>query len=375
MNYYKNVYVKGYAQLNLGDDLFLDILFKRYPDVLFYIECADHVYEKFLSKYPNVKCILNDNFFYSRVLNSFKRRFLPALWNKNKEYHFRKVLDNVDSVIVIGGSMYMQHSLDLEKDYDISFYRFRNTFFSDKPIFFLGGNFGPFLTNDYVEAYSEIFKNAKDVCFRDEYSYNIFKDVNNRVRFNPDIVFSYQINVQENLEPESVGFSIVSPTKSKSNIDIEAYIQKYADIVQVFVDKNYIVKLFSFCKDEGDEEIIEKISSKIIINDKFHKIFYDGDIPEFLREFASIDTVFCGRFHSLILAMLFNQKIVPVSYSNKMKNILKDLSYSELVLDMEGLISLSVNGVAEISSRNYDITKAKDNAVRHFEKLDDYLIR
>ena len=36
----------------------------------------------------------------------------------------------------------------------------------------------------------KIFKICTDICFRDKYSYNLFKDIEN-VRYAPDYAFSY----------------------------------------------------------------------------------------------------------------------------------------------------------------------------------------
>lgn len=49
------VYVDVYLAKNLGDDLFIHILSKRFPDIEFVVNYYGNNYDEFLSNYGNVK--------------------------------------------------------------------------------------------------------------------------------------------------------------------------------------------------------------------------------------------------------------------------------------------------------------------------------
>lgn len=373
MDYKKSIYLKAYAHLNLGDDLFMDIIFKRYPDVLFYIECDKDKYNSFFKQYNNVKCIFYSTNYTIKAINYAKKIFLPTLRKKANENHYRSILKNVDAVVVIGGSMFMQSSTNVENDFDISFYRMIKKLFDNKHMFFLGGNFGPYKTPDYKRAYDEIFSRAYDVCFREQYSYELFRHID-KVRVEPDIVFSYKINYEVSTISRSVGFSIVPAAKAKADIDEQMYIKKYTEIINAFAEKNYTIKLFSFCEREGDEQIINKIYAALNKKQDVHKVFYKGDVQVFLKEYTAVESVFCGRFHALILSMVYGQKILPIAYSKKMVNILDDISYAGVIIDLEEFIGYDLSNITEVSNTDYDVSISKQKGILHFKKLDEFII-
>ena len=95
----KVIFVKAYLNQNLGDDLFVDILVKRYPQHNFMIIVPNKNYYHF-SKYKNVKLI---------KLNKVKKliNFLSfKLIDKNifESYYEKKC----DLTVTIGGSLFIQ---------------------------------------------------------------------------------------------------------------------------------------------------------------------------------------------------------------------------------------------------------------------------
>ena len=55
----KNILVNAYLEKNLGDDLFLKILFDRYPNVKWFIDTTDYTYKEVFKNYKNVDVIKN----------------------------------------------------------------------------------------------------------------------------------------------------------------------------------------------------------------------------------------------------------------------------------------------------------------------------
>ena len=49
----------------------------------------------------------------------------------------------------------------------------------EKPVFILGANFGPYITQDFFDKYFFLFSKCHDICFRDSYSKELFKNLDN----------------------------------------------------------------------------------------------------------------------------------------------------------------------------------------------------
>ena len=132
------IYVDAYFAKNLGDDLFVNILTKRYPNHKFYAIAEN---EKGYSK-DNLKVYSNKYFF--KVL---------------KKFQLEKYLANrYDTVVTIGGSMFMEkNDADREYIYNLIFEGTKQ---------FLNNNY---LNNDKpYDAYtSKVLGSAK--CLLDKY--------------------------------------------------------------------------------------------------------------------------------------------------------------------------------------------------------------
>ena len=201
------------------------------------------------------------------------------------------------------------------------------------------------------------------------YSKKLFNNLTN-VRYKPDVVFGLNVNKSDK-EKKSVGFSIIS---ARGAIDSEEYIHKYAELISYYQRKGYKIYLFSFCKKEGDEETINNILKLLDKKDNINSVFYRGNIESFLKIYSSVEQVYCGRFHSMILSMLYSQKIYPVIYSDKMTNVLKDISYKGDVVFMKDFHLLDPKHLFEtINSNSYDIDNEAKEAVKQFEILDKHL--
>ncbi|MNR38780.1 Polysaccharide pyruvyl transferase [compost metagenome] len=107
---------------------------------------------------------------------------------------------------------------------------------------------------------------------------------------------------------------------------------------------------------------------------KIFKVFYDGDVSIFLEKYSQVQYMFCGRFHSLILSMLFGHKIFPLSYSSKMNNTLDDLGYRGNIIDLEKDYFVEVENLENQFNMNvYNIDNEQQSAKDHFLILDHFL--
>src|SRR5690606_5726766 len=135
----------------------------------------------------------------------------------------------------------------------------------------------------------------------------------------PDLIFSLNLdNLKNNKNPDKIGFAIVSENKIGSIQNKDKYVQNYLELIEKYTDKGKQVLLFSFCKKEGDEDTINKIYKNLKSDsiENTEKVYYRGDIDEFLLKYSSVDTMYCGRFHSMIISLILNQKVLPINYSN-----------------------------------------------------------
>ena len=157
-----NVFVTAYTACNLGDDLFISILCNRYPSVNFYLCCPDQ-YAKSYKKIKNITVF--DNFI-----------------------DISDLISKIDLQIMIGGSLFMQprNLSNIKSKFESVTH---NRLSLDIPFIIIGANFGPFTELNHLNYYYNWFKTVNDICFRDMYSYELFKDLDN-VRWAPDVIFN-----------------------------------------------------------------------------------------------------------------------------------------------------------------------------------------
>jgi len=371
-----NVFVKLFAELNLGDDLFLKILIDRYPNIKFILRARDE-YKIIFGQNNNLE--IRQDLFVRRtksisykVASVLRRTFYPSSYKnllvKLIKHQYLNDFESSDVFVSIGGSIFIQPKT-LPYYTDVEYYNIVGREFQH--IFFLGCNFGPYTDTHYLNNYRQIFSKATDVCFRDEKSWKLFSDLDN-VRYRPDIVFGLEFPKSSSKE-KSVGFSVVS---ARNGINKDAYLKKYAEIVSSYQKAGYEIYFFSFCKKQGDEDTIEEIIKLLVDDNNINRVYYNGKIDEFVSIYSSIKKMYCGRFHSMILSMIFDQEIYPIAYSKKMNNVLNDIGYEGEIIEMEDFHLINPENLdSQISRNSYDIENVKRESINQFEKLDLILKR
>lgn len=325
----KNVFVDIYLAFNFGDDLFLDILAGKFPNTDFTVNHLGKNYDGFLSQYHNVKRRK-----YT-ILHKVGQRLKVADFITN--YH--KAAEEHDALVFIGGSIFR------EEEFHDSLYQERLTMVKEfkkrkKPVYILGANFGPYKTEKFLDDYRKFFELADDVCFRDVHSYDLFHELS-QIRYAPDIVF--QMNADQYKDASrnnTVGFSIIDVHHKQGLAKYdEVYLHSTVKSIEYFVSKGYDCCLMSFCEEEGDLQIINKIQSLLPANVKSHVSIYNyqGNIYEAIRLFSTFALFIAARFHANILALLLDIGVVPVIYSEKTTNMLKDLNLDDILVKMDEL--------------------------------------
>ena len=138
----------------------------------------------------------------------------------------------------------------------------------------------------------------------------------------------------------------------------------------MFNKKKYKIVLMSFCKEQGDEIAINKIL-KQIKDCNIEKYFYDGNINEAVSIIASSSIIVGTRFHANILGILYNKTIIPIAYSDKTINVLKDMKYKGKIFDVREMSKFNVEKLTDEDLKyKLDNIELKKEAEKHFYELD-----
>ena len=338
-----NIFVDAYLYNNLGDDLFFDNLIKRYPRHKFYA-VSDYYKSK---KYKNIKI--------------YKSKITDKIMNTDR-FKEKLILKDVDAVIGLGGSLYMN---DFDKLSDIE------EVYANKDFFLLNTNFGIADTEKYYKRYYDFFRKAKDVCFRDKYSYGLFKSLP-YVRSASDMLFDIDPKYISVTNRKKVIIAVLSPNYKFGELQ-SIYETKILQFIKFFKIQGYDVTLMSFCKQQGDEKAIESILVKT--DEEVESYYYRGDIDEALEILGSSNVIVGSRLHANILGMALGKTIIPIVYDKKIANILRDIGFEGLMIDMYDIANFKVSSLT-YENLNYvcDVNKARYDAKNQFKVLDEYLL-
>lgn len=361
-----NILVRAYFVKNLGDDLFVKILCNRYPQHQFnYI--TNRVYTETLS--PNLKEI-NIN-----SVSSIIFRGIIKINNLLKINHSltleSKYLKYQDLIVTIGGSLFMETD---QANYNTWKNKIKRGYSKVKcPIYILGVNVGPYKTQQFIELLkNQAFKKVEDICLRDEYSYNLFKELKN-VRKANDIVFSLNNNKPILIEENMIIISVINCKKRKNIDENNKYTYQINKLVQYFVQKNYKVVLMSFCSYEGDDEVVKELVT-LANNSNVTGYYYDGNIDEALELLGKAKIIVGTRFHANIIGLAYEKTVIPICYSDKMKNVLEDIDFKGKYYTLKEFLEIEeFNFTEEELNYKLPIQEIAKDAENHFKMLDKIL--
>lgn len=364
----KKIILYAYGEFNLGDDLFIKVLLERYPYTQF-IFYAHEEYKKALKRYKNIKVINKDNFFVT-----FAKKIIPNIHSRR----INRIEKNVDGMVYIGGSIFIEYPN--WKD-NIEWYKNKSKKF---PVFIIGANFGPYTQKGYVEGFRNIYPMLADVCFRDRYSYNLFKECNT-VRMAPDVIFSLKGETKK-VSNKQIFISVIDcESRNKNNIPLDLmdkydndYIFKLSEVVEKFIDDGYDIILSSFCEKENDLKCIKKICNKIDIKKRnnIKVISYTGyNLDEILDSINESEYIIASRFHASILGFIFNKPVFPIIYSLKTENMLKDLDFTGNYIKISKINTIDYKYIRNNLDKKIvlDINKISADAEKQFLELDKFL--
>ncbi|WP_185765245.1 polysaccharide pyruvyl transferase family protein [Niallia circulans] len=357
----KKVLISAYLNNNLGDDLFVKILCERYPQTQFYI------YEN-KAKLRAFTDINNLHVIYPNPLFKLIDKIPHKLFSKS---FVRTVIGIfMDAHVCIGGSLFIENN-----NWKTKIKRDKGKLINNKPNFLLGCNFGPYKKTQFYESYQNIFSKYDDVCFRDMQSYELFKELPS-VRLAQDVVFNLDYQGEETSE-KTVGISLIDVSNRDNLAPYKAaYLQKMKQVCEYYINKNYQVALFSFCKYEGDEtaiaELLQLLDTKY--KPKVKVVPYEDNLASALAELNKVEIMYATRFHSMILGFLFNKKVFPIIYSKKMTNVLHDINFQGNYCEIKDIDRLEIEELDQLDYKELDMQHIIKDSNQQFRQLDKYLV-
>ena len=357
----RKIFLHAYCNNNLGDDLFIQIVTQRYRNIDFYV-VAKKQNTIGIKNIPNLH-IINNNIFYKGV-NKFSKILIgyPVVLSL--------IIRKCNLSLILGGSMFMQG-----KNWKEAYKYIETIFLFSKKVSVIGANFGPYRDTEFLEVYKKILGKTEYTCFREEYSYNLFRELPN-IYFAPDIVFDFTPKIVETKK------KCKQVTIIPINLEERSELKKYADVykeklVQLCIEslnEGYNLSLVSFCTNQGDREVSENILNMIPERFKRRVDLYEyrGNLHEILGVLQSSEIVISSRFHGMILGWLVNAKVYPVIYSDKMIHVLDDILYKGEYSLISDLDDLSFDKVKN-NQYTIDIEKCKRESLNQFYYLDKFI--
>lgn len=344
----KTVIVRNVHTLNVGDDLFLHILNDRYPNTRF-VMVASEKYKQAFGKYWGGIIVTERNLFY--ILSSLIGKVL-RIPSTTFLYIWLLIRYRVNLFLIIGGSLFMEGKSKMP--FFIEGVSRMRKFRPKMKIAVIGSNFGPCETVQWRQKVEKSLKLADDVCFRDKASYQEFAHLPN-VRWGNDIVMHLTPHHQ-NQRTKSICVNIRSVDKWPSLKPFkEAYLNTVCSLINYYRTSGYSIRLISFCKEYGDHDITNELLGMLDDTDNIEAFYYNGDVSKVINLISSSEVMIGTRFHAIVLGLVFNLKVLPISYSIKTENMLKTYNLWNDVYDFGRFCTSTIQDLMRAIINNYNV--------------------
>lgn len=233
----------------------------------------------------------------------------------------------------------------------------------------LNCNISSFINNTAEKIIQRQIKDYKFITVRDGFSYNYIRKNIPEVHCEkyPDMVFS-------------IPDSMIPDVKSEGTFGIAVHngadCSAFAAVSDGYI-KRTGKKVILLCFDSGlenDRKAAENIYEAVQYKDMIEIVNYTS-ISDMLVNMKRCGVILGIRFHSVILALRMNIPFVPVAYSDKTVNALKDIGYNSTVYSSDSIDAEAVlRDVVNAKPYNMD-KKIVTEARKHIEAFSQYLKR
>ena len=343
----KKMYIRAYCQSNLGDDLFVLQLARRYPDTQFYLYALGENQNAFRNQ-PNL--------------------ILPGTWDRirRKLNHTlpipgKEVFDGqgTDGRVAIGGSVFWEGA---PTDYL-------------EGTFLIGANCEDSYSPAYRQRLGSALASAAGCCFRDRFSYEQFRGLPG-VTWAPDVLYGWA-PAQSPRPGRGIGISVVARKGVFQDDSLrEAYYNAIAGLCDLCREEHIPVKLLGFCRSEGDKDAMEAIRARTADPENLTCVLYEGDVDAFLEEMNGCETILATRFHAMILGWVLGKNVVPILYSSKQTHVLEDAGFQGPMwnaLKGETCTGPELLEMARRQEGRLDISQLRQASELQFAALDKFI--
>lgn len=366
----KKILLYACIEKNIGDDLFIYTICKRYPKVEFYISSS--------ASYGDLKTLKNLHFrktlkYWNRISGTNRSGKLVECGKRIYSCIMRLLYRDISTSVYIVGNAFknIRYSgpnqiLWLKERIDLT-----------RRFYILSTNFGPYFAEQWRIDCKAVFKLVDDICFRDLYSYYLFSDIGN-ARYAPDAVLS--LGRQRHKKNGYMLFSVIDASiKSRGEIInqvCESYEKSIASLIEYYVNNGKQVCIIG-SNDKQDTPAIERIIKKINVEEQNIYIFnYDGSFCRLKEYYENAEIVIGTRLHTIILGWLYGIPVVPIIYDIKIKEMLKSYGYEGLSFDIQDMTYCTGNTI----QRNIDKCHIEKldmlicQSQKQFEMLDEWIL-
>ncbi|MBJ7633570.1 polysaccharide pyruvyl transferase family protein [Weissella confusa] len=293
-------YVEGYFVKNLGDDLFLKVLLQESQNNTYEIEVSKQYFD-----------------FYDASFDiDVKKRGLVRSLASYVPYQFTRLFTNLigfkyTGYILLGGSMFIEKNTSLI----MLNRRMLNTRMSQHS-FVIGANFGPYVTDEFLEWYSAFFKGFKRVSWRDLNSYELFNGEHLNQVVLPDVVLGMDV---AEYDDTNLGYDLINiMNMDRFDEDVKRLYQRFI-MNQVFasIQKKRSVHLVSINEAEGDDAAADFFKKEFFSENSYVTVIKYESLNAMISEFAHANQILATRFHAMILGWLFQKPTFVIAYSEK----------------------------------------------------------
>lgn len=348
----KDVKLRAYAAANLGDDLFLELICQRYPNVKFHL-CGSRMFAAHYSYIPNL-CYHSFDTPTVRLSVAVYRsiaRLINRLFGKTllRQCTTDMALElfyarRADANVFITGSGFMnskeeRDSLPEKMEEEQCYYRLHP--------YLIGCNFGPFAHEEYLQMYQTLFQNTADLCFRDVYSLNLFPMVET-ARMAADIVFSYPAELVESVPPMIaepyllISTANLAKDKDEAGNHMDEYVSMLRRLVKDRNSRKLHTVFLGFSTHQKDDETILIILDGVGDSQWNHVFNYPQlTSTQALRLIRDAEAVVATRYHAMVLALLFGKAVCTVCYNEKVRHVLEDIDPGAVYVSLEEMSEMT----------------------------------
>lgn len=285
-----NLFVGYFGRKNLGDDLMLNVLYKNEKD---YVLLQDSNFYSFIS--DDKQIVLNLNPIY---------KTLQKIYNL-----FKLKRQNVNKIIFGGGTQFSSSSSIITQIDIFIFLVFAKLLGYKIEANSIG--IGAFSSKNFLIKSS--LKLFDHISVRDKTSSFKLKKALIRHDLGNDLVYKINFNKKKVKIPDKI---LITATGSVLALN-KTYLNNYLEFIVKNVPKNYENLVYTVFQ-EDEDEFIYKILKKTFSNIKIQTPKTNFEIEKLYN--SSIEVIGM-RYHSLILADIFNLPFKGFSYDDKVKDL------------------------------------------------------